>query len=133
MADLRKNRRDGDRKSKFNKYEEGGSYGRRGNRDNRSKKYEGDGNGERNYNREDRPRYKDDQGEDRDRRDRNGRGRNRRQKDGPYEPRRERIKKEEPATHDPKSFFNSKRPPGEIEKKGNAFTLSTIIRKGRSG
>jgi len=105
---LRKGRgnRDGDRPPRFNKYEEGGSYGKRGNRREGNRRRDGD----RNYDREGGPKYRDGEGgERRDRRD----GRTRRPRDGEFEPRRDRPRKEETVVHNPKAFFNSKKPKNE--------------------
>lgn len=115
MSDLRRGRgdRNNDRpRGGYNKHEEGGGgYGRRERRDRRR---DGDRDGEYKDRYHDKERRYNDEGghgnrERRDRNDRNG-GRNRRNRDEPYESRRDRPRKEEQPVHNPKLFFNSKRP-----------------------
>lgn len=111
MSDLRKGggRDRNDRPPRYNKYEEGGAYGRKG-RDGDRQRRRDDDRGDRDY-------YKDGdrEGGHRERRDRNGRGKGRRPRDEQYDSRRERPRKEEQPTHDPKLFFNSKKPRDDLK------------------
>ena len=111
--------RNGDRPPRFNKYEEGGGYGRKEYREGRNRRRDGDREGgykERNYDKDGEPRYRDGDG-NRERKDRNGRRRDKRPRDGEYESRGSDHKKQEFSNHNPKLFFNSKKPKEEGEEK----------------